>query len=123
MTSSIIIVCMVLGASALRGIVFVMLDDAGASDISFNAKLNNVTARIPTSSIDRLADEGVKLSRNYVHMVTRNKLSTVITEYRYVPRPVQPLLRRVIIPVLVIHSPQLKVLGVLNLTSAHLSRI
>ena len=56
----------------LPSILFILVDDLGAADVSFNALLQHdgkIEPTIATPNIDRLADRGIRLKKYYTHPV------------------------------------------------------
>ena len=61
-------------------ILFILLDDVGAADIGFSAKLHGEQQpAIPTPHIDSLASSGLVLTRYYTHMICGPSRSSLLT--------------------------------------------
>ncbi len=50
-------------------IVFILIDDTGYNDMGYNNRSKRTPGRVITPNLDRLADEGVKLSNYYVQPI------------------------------------------------------
>ena len=60
-------------------ILFILADDVGNSDVSFNARKNNVTPPILTPNIDQLAYDGLSLMNYYANPICGPTRASILT--------------------------------------------